>query len=210
MDQDLLHLVGWDVVVLDQDLFHLVGWDVVVLDQDFFTWLVGMLLWIKRFFTCLEEMLLCMDQDLLHLIGGETAVHGSRDSSPDWWRTLVVQDLPHLFGWDFVVDQEILHLTGGEVAVDQDLLHLIGGEAVVDQDLLHLVGWDFVVDQDLLHLVGWDVIVELERLLVTLDCYWILFATVPPVGYPHSRLPHLSPLKKKKFKSNLVFFKILK
>jgi hypothetical protein len=55
-----------------------------------------------------------------------------------------------------------------------------------------------LLDEDLPHLVGWDVVVELERLLVALDGYWILFATVPPVGYPHSRLTHLSPLRKKK------------
>ncbi len=74
----------------------------------------------------------------------------------------------------------------------------------MDQDLLRLVGWDIVVDQDLLHLVGWDVVVELERLLVALDCNWILFATVPPVGYPHSRLTHLSSLRKNKIKKNLT------
>ena len=44
------------------------------------------------------------------------------------------------------------------------------------------------------NLICWYVVVELESLLVALDCYRILLATVPPVGYPHTRLAHLTPL----------------
>ena len=43
-------------------------------------------------------------------------------------------------------------------------------------------------------LVGGDVVVELEGLLVALDGHGVLLAAVPPVGYPHAGLAHLSSL----------------
>ena len=69
VNQDLLHLVGWDVIV-DQDPLHLSGWDVV--DQDLLV-LVG---WD-----------VVVNQEIPHLVEGEAVVHGSRNSSPNWWRS---------------------------------------------------------------------------------------------------------------------------
>ncbi len=134
MDQDLLHLVAEEkLLCMDQEILRLISGEAVV-DH----WLVGMLLWIKTFFTWLVGMLL-------------------------WIKTF--------FTW------------------------LVGMLLWIKTFFTWLVG--MLLYQDILHLVGWDVVVELQCLLVALDCYWILFATVPPVGYPHSRLSHLSPLRKK-------------
>ncbi len=72
IDQEILFLIGGEVVV-DQDPIHLISGEVVV-DPDHLHLAVG-------------DTIVDPEIPSTHVFCGEVVVHGSRDSSPHWWRS---------------------------------------------------------------------------------------------------------------------------